>query len=113
MRGTDRQQSSMFSYISAEQRVPEDHPLRALRAMADAALTESRFNRPSLMSVALPLRRHGGGTSCTTNGLLPNFPPIISRVRRLFRPLLGRVVCGFVFNVHPSFSGRPSLFEGG
>ena len=38
MRGTDHQQSSMFSYISAEQRVPKDHPLRALRVMADAAL---------------------------------------------------------------------------
>jgi hypothetical protein len=27
-------------------------------------------------------------------GLHPNFPPVISRVRRLFRPSLGRVVCG-------------------
>ena len=38
MRGTDRQQSAMFSYISAERRVPKDHPLRAIRVMADAAL---------------------------------------------------------------------------
>ena len=38
MRGADRQQSSMFSYISAERRVPQDHPLRPIRAMADAAL---------------------------------------------------------------------------
>ena len=38
MRGTDRQQSGMFSYISAERRVPEDHPLRAIRAMVDLAL---------------------------------------------------------------------------
>jgi len=30
----------MFSYISAERRVPKDHPLRAIRAMADAALRE-------------------------------------------------------------------------
>src|SRR5216684_65734 len=30
MRGTDHQQSWMFSYISAERRVPADHPLRAL-----------------------------------------------------------------------------------
>jgi transposase len=30
----------MFSYISAEQRVPTDHPLRAIRVMADAALRE-------------------------------------------------------------------------
>jgi transposase len=28
----------MFSYISAELRVPEDHPLRAIRAMVDVAL---------------------------------------------------------------------------
>src|SRR6516164_3357924 len=40
MRGTDHQQSSMFSYISAEQRVPQDHPLRAIRKMTDTALEE-------------------------------------------------------------------------
>jgi transposase len=40
MRGADHQQSSMFSYISAEQRVPKDHPLRAIREMTDAALCE-------------------------------------------------------------------------
>jgi len=40
MRGADHQQSSMFSYISAEQRVPKDHPLRAIRRMTDAALRE-------------------------------------------------------------------------
>lgn len=39
MRGRDRQQSSMFSYLSPEQRVRKDHPLRAIRAMADRALT--------------------------------------------------------------------------
>ncbi len=38
MRGVDRQQSAMFSYISTERRVPKDHPLRPIRAMADAAL---------------------------------------------------------------------------
>jgi transposase len=38
MRGTDHEQSGMFSYISAERRVPKDHPLRPLRAMVDAAL---------------------------------------------------------------------------
>jgi hypothetical protein len=27
MRGRHREQSSMFSYISAERRVPKDHPL--------------------------------------------------------------------------------------
>jgi transposase len=38
MRGSDYQQSGMFSYISAERRVPEDHPLRAIRTMVDVAL---------------------------------------------------------------------------
>jgi transposase len=38
MRGQDNQQSDMFSYLSPEQRVRPDHPLRAIRAMADLAL---------------------------------------------------------------------------
>src|SRR5713101_7888703 len=40
MRGTDNEQSSMFSYISAERRVPKDHPLRAIRVMVDRALKD-------------------------------------------------------------------------
>ena len=38
MRGPDHQQSAMFSYLSPEQRVPADHPLRAVRQMADTSL---------------------------------------------------------------------------
>src|SRR4029453_19350547 len=38
MRGDDRQPDSMFSYVSAEQRVPQDHPLRAIRALVDEIL---------------------------------------------------------------------------
>jgi len=46
MRGQDNQQSDMFSYLSPEQRVRADHPLRAIRAMADLALwsMSSRFD---------------------------------------------------------------------
>jgi transposase len=40
MRGPDAQQSDMFSYVSLEERIPADHPLRAIRAMADRALRE-------------------------------------------------------------------------
>lgn len=40
MRGTDRQQAAMYSYISPEARVPQDHPLRALRSMVDAVPVE-------------------------------------------------------------------------
>lgn len=36
MRGDDRQTGRMFSYISPEERVPADHPLRAVRRMTDA-----------------------------------------------------------------------------
>src|SRR5438477_1236069 len=47
MRGKDEQQLDVFSYISPEQRVPQDHPLRSLRAMTDEALRElqPRFNK--------------------------------------------------------------------
>jgi transposase len=38
MRGHDTQQSTMFSYLSPEQRVPADHPLRRIRPMVDVAL---------------------------------------------------------------------------
>ena len=38
MRGDDRQQSEMFSYMSLEQRVPPEHPLRAIRKVVDELL---------------------------------------------------------------------------
>jgi hypothetical protein len=37
MRGINREQTGMFSYISAERRVPRDHPLRPLRAVKTVA----------------------------------------------------------------------------
>ena len=39
MRGVDHQQADMYSYLSPEARVRADHPLRAIRAMADQALS--------------------------------------------------------------------------
>src|ERR1700684_4088071 len=47
MRGKDEQQLDVFSYINPEQRVPQDHPLRSLRAMTDEALRalQPRFNK--------------------------------------------------------------------
>jgi transposase len=57
MRGIDHQQADMYSYVSPEARVRADHPLRAIRKMADEALknmTErfdamySTIGRPSI-----------------------------------------------------------------
>jgi transposase len=57
MRGQDRQQSAMFSYLSPEERVPAKHPLRQVRMMVDMALKAlspafdqiyATFGRPSI-----------------------------------------------------------------
>ena len=57
MRGDDRQQAAMFSYISPEARVPRDHPLRAIRQLVDEVLVDlsprfealyARVGRPSI-----------------------------------------------------------------
>jgi hypothetical protein len=47
MRGKDEQQLDVFSYLSPEQRVPQDHPLRPLRVMVDEALRglQPRFSK--------------------------------------------------------------------
>ena len=47
MRGKDEQQLDVFRYISPEQRVPQDHPLRPLRVMVDEALRglQTRFSK--------------------------------------------------------------------
>ena len=39
MRGTDDKQASMFSVVSPERRIPADHPLRRIKAMADEVLS--------------------------------------------------------------------------
>ena len=57
MRGDDRGPETMFSYVSAEQRVPKEHPLRAIRALVDDVLRDmsrefdglyARVGRPSI-----------------------------------------------------------------
>src|SRR5215510_8063451 len=40
MRGDHKQQAPMWSYISPEQRIPQDHPLRPLRPLVDAVLKD-------------------------------------------------------------------------
>ena len=57
MRGTDQQQNHVFSYISPEQRVPRDHPLRPIRTMVNEILKDlspqfhkmyAKVGRPSI-----------------------------------------------------------------
>jgi len=57
MRGNDQQQSHVFSYLSPEQRVRKDHPLRPIRAMVDEILKQlspqfqkmyAKVGRPSI-----------------------------------------------------------------
>src|SRR5271167_3055970 len=40
MRGSDKRSGELFSYVNLEDRVRRDHPLRAIREMANAALAD-------------------------------------------------------------------------
>ncbi|HEV2182035.1 MAG TPA: IS5 family transposase [Candidatus Acidoferrales bacterium] len=57
MRGTDQQQNHVFSYISPDERVRKDHPLRPIRTMVDQILKQlspqfdrmyAKVGRPSI-----------------------------------------------------------------
>lgn len=57
MRGSDERSGSLFSYVDLEARVGGDHPLRVIRAIANAALSDlskafaalyTDFGRPSI-----------------------------------------------------------------
>ena len=57
MRGNDEQTGHLFSYLSPDERVPANHPLRAIREMTEVALADlsarfellyARVGRPSV-----------------------------------------------------------------
>ena len=61
-------QPHMWSYVPLEQRIPGDHPLRALRAMVDVVLQElspqfdqlySKVGRPSIPSPRMRASSNG------------------------------------------------------
>ena len=51
MRGTDEQQEWMFSYISAEKRVPKDHPLRTIGTLINVIVSQMQGSRCQLNTV--------------------------------------------------------------
>jgi transposase len=62
MRGADEQPRAMFSYVTLEERVPQDHPLREIRRITDRALERMsprfgtlyvKFGRPSIAPAKL------------------------------------------------------------
>lgn len=63
MRGADVQQLGMFSYVSVEDRVPVDHPIRTLRTLVDAILLD-------LDSLLASRYAEGGRTSIPPERLL-------------------------------------------
>lgn len=71
MRSPDVQQLGMFSYVSVEERVPSDHPIRKLRVLVDSILGE--------LDAVLAVRYAEGGR--------PSIPP-----ERLLRASLLQVV---------------------
>ena len=71
MRGDDVNQNRMFSYLSPEERVPADHPLRIIRKMTEEALKELS---PHFAELYSPLGR-------------PSIPP-----EKLLRALLVQVL---------------------
>jgi transposase len=52
MRGDERFQSGMFSYVTLEQRVPLDHPLREIRRLTDVVLRSLNGEFDSLYSAS-------------------------------------------------------------
>jgi len=57
MRGPDHPQTTMFSYLSIEERIPRDHPLRAIQTLVNPILADlsprfqalySTLGRPSI-----------------------------------------------------------------
>jgi transposase len=52
MRGDERFQAGMFSYVTLEQRVPQEHPLREIRRIADVVLKSLSGEFDSLYSAS-------------------------------------------------------------
>jgi hypothetical protein len=63
MRGGDLTQSSLFSYIGEEERVPKAHPLRKLRLLLDVLLKSMSAELAARYSHRSPLDWPGDGSA--------------------------------------------------
>ena len=64
MRGDDRQPTAMFSYVSAEDRVPADHPLRPIGALVDEILRDMSRDFDGLYARVSAVRRFRPSACC-------------------------------------------------
>ena len=77
MRGDDQRNSHLFSYLSPEQRVPADHPLRSIRTMTDDALKRMSPRFEALYSTQLQTALKAREATRRSEGanLAPSLPP--------------------------------------
>ena len=75
MRGHDEQTTHMFSYLSPEQLVPANHPLRAVRALTDGlcqvnsprgTMPGCTFDDPATFGIAFRLTSSATPSGCIT-----------------------------------------------
>ena len=66
MRGEDRTSGALFSYVDVEARIPAQHPLRAMRRLTNAALSEldPRISALLRRDRELPVRFPARAPSC-------------------------------------------------
>src|SRR5262249_23158888 len=85
MRGEHREPDSMFSYVSPEQRIPKDHPLRAIRVLVDDVLANmsrefdrlyATTGRPSVPPERLLRAELSSWTSLTTSAVSRDTFPV-------------------------------------
>ena len=93
MRGADEQSGSMFSYVSLEERVPKDHPLRAIRRITDRALEQLCGHDPRA-GRAVELAYFGGMSQDEIATVLGVPAETVDRDLRFARAWLNRTLAG-------------------
>ena len=68
MRGPQTLQGGIFSYVSLESRIPEDHPLRAIRRLVDAALERLSRRFDGIYAKGVGVRTCAGSLSRASPG---------------------------------------------